>query len=59
MGTWTGLVWLRVMDNWRAFVDSAINLQVPLKCEEFIDWLRNVSFSRRILLRGITRTDVE
>jgi hypothetical protein len=47
------------MDSWWDFVDSVMNLQVPLKCEEFVDWLRTVSFSRRTLLHGITRRDVE
>jgi hypothetical protein len=37
MGAWTVMVWLRVMDSWWDFVDSVMNLQVPLKCEEFVD----------------------
>ena len=33
-----GLDWSgSVMDSWRASVDSAMNLQVHLKCEEFLE----------------------
>jgi hypothetical protein len=40
-------------DQWRAVVNTAINLRVQLKAGNFLTSLITVSFSRRTLLRGI------
>jgi len=28
-GTWTGLIWLRMRDRWRALVNAVLKLRVP------------------------------
>ena len=46
---WEGLDWLNLSqdwDKWPVLVNTALNLRVSLKCEEFLGQLRNC-FSRK------------
>jgi hypothetical protein len=42
-------------DDWWAVVNVMMNLQVFIKCREFLDCLRTVSCSRRTLLCGFSQ----
>jgi hypothetical protein len=44
---------------WSALVDMVINLLELLKVGNFLNRLATISFSRRILLRGVTLVDYE
>jgi hypothetical protein len=58
MKAWTGLIWLRGRDRWRALVSAVTNLQFPWKAGNFLTIWDNVSFSRRTLLHAVSQLDV-
>jgi len=42
-------------DRWRALVNGVMNLRVPQNAGNFLTTLKPVSFSRRILLHGVSK----
>jgi hypothetical protein len=41
---WGGMDWIDVaqdMDEWRALVNTVMNLRVPIKCWDILEWLHN------------------
>ena len=55
MEAWTGLIWLRGRERWRAVVNAVTNLQFPWKAGNFLTIWEPVSFSRSTLLRAVTQ----
>ena len=49
MGTWTGLIWLRIGTG-GGTCECGNELSGSIECEEFLDKLTAVSCSRRTLL---------
>ena len=53
-----GVGWIDLapdMDRWPALVNAVMNLWVPLNARNFLNSRELVSFSRRNLLRGISK----
>jgi hypothetical protein len=42
-------------DRWRALVNTVMNLQVPKNVGNFLTSCKLVSFSRRIVLHGVSK----
>jgi len=42
-------------ERWQALVNAVMNLRVPLNAREFVIIRETVSFSGRILFRGVSR----
>ena len=45
-------------DRWRALVKAVMNLQIPQNAGNFLTSCSPVNFSRRTLLRGVTRINI-
>jgi hypothetical protein len=53
---WKVVVWIHLAqyrDQWRALVNTIMNLRVTLKAGNFLTNCVTISFSRRTLLRGV------
>jgi hypothetical protein len=47
---WDGVDWIKLAqyrDQWRATVNTVMNLQVPKNCWEFSEWLHNWQLPRK------------
>jgi len=42
-------------DRWQALLNAVMNLRVPKNALNFLTRLESVSFSRRILLHGVSK----
>jgi hypothetical protein len=54
---WDGVEWMHLAQNrdqWRALVNTEMNLRVPWKAGNFLTRIATVSFSRRTLLHGVS-----
>ena len=45
-------------EGWQALVNAVMNLQVPKNAGNFLTGLESVSFSRRIVLHGVSKYGV-
>jgi hypothetical protein len=52
-GMWTVSIWLRI-GNWRALVNTVMNLRVPQKTENLLISWATTSLSRMILIHGVS-----
>jgi hypothetical protein len=53
-----GVDWIELAqdrDRWRALVNVAMNLQIPLNAGNFLTSCKLASFSRRTLLHGVSK----
>jgi hypothetical protein len=48
---WTGSMWLRIWGQWRALVNTVMNLRVPKNSGKFLSGCTIGSFSGRAQLR--------
>jgi len=55
MGALTGSILLRIMERWRAVLNAVMSFRVPKNAGNFFTSRKPISFSRRILLNGVSR----
>jgi hypothetical protein len=59
VGVWIGLGWLRMETMWRAIVNAVMNLRVQQIAGNSLTSYKPVSFSRRTLLHGVSKYEID